>query len=221
VRTLGLLTLLVMLLAPAVARAQPVNVATLDDGTSAVTVTTGAEHGLMLGAGYVRAVAVADRALVLGGDLTLGWAEVDVDDFRVRAGALAPIVGRGRWRVLGGLAAIVRGTENDTARMIDVGADASVHAGWYTPRGLVALELGIDGALATHVAHSDAYRMYVYADARDGWYRTPGATLRAGVQGGVTVGRVDLILRAGRIHEASGEPAMFPFYGTLSIDTRW
>jgi hypothetical protein len=221
VRTLSRFALLAVLLVPLTARAQPVNVATLDEGTSAVTVTTGAEHGLMLGAGYVRAIAVADRALVVGGDLTLGWAEVDVDDFRVRAGALAPIVGRGRWRVLGGLAAIVRGTENDTARMIDLGADASLHAGWYAPRGLVALELGVDGALATHVAHNDAYRMYVYEDARDGWYRTPGATLRAGIQGGVTLGRVDVILRAGRLAESSGEPAMFPFYGTVSVDTRW
>ena len=55
-----LIALLVVLLAPLAAHAQDVNVAALDDGTNVVTVTTGAEYGLVLGAGYARVAAVAD-----------------------------------------------------------------------------------------------------------------------------------------------------------------
>jgi len=211
----------VLLAAPLAARAQHLNLGAVEDGTNVVTVTTGAEHGLALGAGYARVVAAADRPIVVGADLTLGWAEVDVDDFRLRASALVPVVGRGRWKVLGGLTATLRGTENEIARMTNVGTDVAMLAGRYARRGFFAVELGFDWAIATHVAHADAYRMTVYADARDGWYGNPGGMLRAGLQGGISFGRHDVILRAGRLHDVTGKPAMFPFYGTLTFDTRW
>jgi hypothetical protein len=211
----------VLLAAPLTAQAQHFNVGALDEGTDVATLTTGAEHGLMLGMGYARAVSVADRPVVVGGDLTLGWAEVDVDDFRLRADALAPIVGEGRWKLLGGLTATIRGTKNQIARMFDLGTDVAILAGRYAPRGFAAAELGFDWAMATHIDHREAYRTKVHAGARDGWYRNPGGMLRAGLQGGLSLGRLDLILRAGRFVDASGTPPLFPFYGTLTLNTRW
>lgn len=207
--------------APLAARAQDLGLGALDEGTNVVSLTTGVEHGLMLGLGYARVLAVADRPIVAGADLTLGWAEVDVGDFRLRARALAPIAGRGRWKLLGGLSSTVRGTGNELARMLNVGADAALLAGRYAPRWFAAAELGLDWAIATHIEHGDAYRMTVYAGARDGWYGNPGAVLRAGLQGGISFGRHDLILRAGRLLDLAGKPALFPFYGTLAFDTRW
>jgi hypothetical protein len=220
VKTL-LLVLATLVAAPLTAHAQHVNAGALDDDAKVVTVTTGAEHGLMLGLGYGRVTSVADRPVLVTGDVTLGWAEVDVDDFRLRVGALAPLAGRGRWKVLGGFAAIVRGTENDLGRLTSVGVDAAVLAGRYTRRALIALELGVDAAMATHVAHSDDYRRVVYADAPDGWYGNPGALVRAGLQAGVSLGRHDLILRAGRMVDLQGGAPMIPFYGTLTYDARW
>ena len=218
---LGFGFIAVLLAAPLTAHAQHFNVGALDEGTEVAMLTTGAEHGLMLGMGYARGVSLADRPVIVGGDLTLGWAEVDIDDFRLRAGALAPIVGQGRWKLLGGFTAIFRGTKNDIARMIDLGTDLAILAGRYAPRGFFAAELGFDWAMATHVDHRGLYRTKVHADARDGWYRNAGGMLRAGLQGGLSLGRFDLILRAGRFVDASGTPPLFPFYGTLSFNTRW
>jgi hypothetical protein len=219
--TMKLVAFAVLVAAPLTAEAQDINFGALDDGANRVSLTAGAEHGLSLGAGYARVVSVADRELVLGGDLTLGWAEVDVDDFRLRGGLLAPIVSHGGWKVIGGLASMIRGTKNYAARMINVGADVSVLAGHYARRWFVAGEVGFDWALATHVDHSEAYRMEVYADARDGWYGNAGGNLRYGVQGGVSFGRNDVILRAGRMQDVAGNPAMIPFYATLTYGARW
>lgn len=218
-KALAFITVLVA--APLTAHAQAHNFGALDEGANLVTVTTGAEHGLVLGAGDARVASLADRAIVLGAEVALQWAEVDVDDFRLRAGALAPIVGRGRWKLIGGVTSMIRGTQNETARMTNVGADVAVLAGHYRRHWFAAAELGLDWAIATRIDHSDAYRMQVNADARDGWYGNPGGNLRYGVQGGITFARHDVILRAGRLMGLTGDPAMFPFYGTLTFNTRW
>ena len=216
-----LIAFFAVILAPLTSHAQDVNVGALDESTNVATVTTGAEYGFVLGAGYSRVTTVGDRPLILSADLALGWAEVDLDDFRLRVGARAPLVDGRRWKVIGSLAASVRGTKNDIGRMTNVGTDVAILAGRYGRRGFVAAELGFDAALATHVTHADAYRMTVYADARDGWYGAPGGMLRAGLQGGVSFGRYDVILRSGRLMDIAGQPAMFPFYATLGFDMRW
>jgi len=210
-----------LIAAPLTASAQDINFGALADDTHIATVTTGAEHGLLLGAGYDRVVTLGDRPLVVGGQLALQWAEVDVDDFRLRLGALAPIFDRGNWKVVGAVCSTVRGTRNDTARMINVGPDVAVLAGRYSRHWFAVAELGFDWALATHVTHSDAYRMLVYADARDGWYGNAGGTLRAGLQTGVSFGGNDVILRAGRLADIGGKPPMFPVYATVAYDRRW
>jgi hypothetical protein len=209
------------LLAPTVARAQEVNLGALDQASNIVHVRTGAEYGFVAGAGYGRVVSFLDRQLVLGGDFTLPWAGLDLSDYRLRVSALVPIVGGRRWKLAGSIAPTLRGTKNDISRMTDVGADLGVVGGYYAPRWFVAGELGFDWAMSTYVHHTDAYRSLVYAGARDGWYANPGGNLRAGLQGGVSFGRTDVILRLGEVRDTGGAPPLLPFYGTLAVDTRW
>ncbi len=61
----------------------------------------------------------------------------------------------------------------------------------------------------------------LYADARDGWYAIPGGMFRYGIQGGVTFGDNDVVLRAGQQRDIAGELPLFPFYATLGYDRRW
>jgi hypothetical protein len=212
--------IIVMLLC-ATASAEDINFARLHNDTNIVTVTTGAEHGLVVGAGYARVMALAGHRFVVGGDLTLAGAEMDAHDMRLRAGALAPLVTHGGWKLIGGVSAVVRTTDNDVARMTDVGSDISLLGGHYTRRWFAAGELGFDWALATHIDHSDVYRMTTYPDARDGWYGNAGGLLRFGLQGGVSFGGNDVILRAGMLRDIQGNPTMFPIYATLAYDRRW
>lgn len=203
------------------ALAQPINLGSLDDEPNRVQVSTGAEYGFVAGVGYSRILPFLDRRVVLSGEATLPWASLDLADYRVRAGALVPIVGSTRWKLAGALAPTLRGTRNQVSDMTDLGVDASLVGGFYTPRWFVALESGVDLALTTHVRPSDAYRMNVHAGAQDGWFANPGANLRGGLQAGVTLARYDLILRAGQVRDAGGAAPLLPFYGTLTVDARW
>ena len=216
-----LITLLILVASPLAARAQSVNLGALDERTNLVSVTTGAEHGLVVGTGYQRVLATAERPILVGGDLTICGADADLGDVRARAGAIAPIASYGAWKLAGGLAAIVRGTKSDIARMVDVGADATLLLGRYTRRWFAAAELGFDWAIATHITPTEDYRMNVYPDARTGWYGNTGGVLRGGVQAGLSVGRADVILRAGKLVDVAGDPTMFPIYATLGVDTHW
>jgi len=86
--------------APLVARAQEVNLSRLDDEpANRVHVRTGAEYGFVAGVGYARTVSLLDRRLLLTGDVTVPFGGVDASDYRVRTGALVPIVGARRWRL--------------------------------------------------------------------------------------------------------------------------
>jgi hypothetical protein len=216
-----LIIIAVVLVSPLVARAQNVNVAAIADDSNVMTVTTGVEYGFVAGVGYTRALRIADRQLLVGGDAALAWAEADPSDFRLSAGARMPLVDGARWKVLGGLAASVRGTDNDLGRFTAIAGDAAIVAGRYAARGFVAAELGIDTTLSTHITPSEMYRMDVYPDAKSGWYGATGSMLRVGLQGGVTIARYDVILRAGRLLDTAGQPALMPIYGTLGVAARW
>jgi hypothetical protein len=217
-----LLAALIGMSAPFAAHAQEINFGALNEAQpNRVQLRAGAEYGLVLGLGYARSVPFFDRMLVLQGDVTLPSAEMDVNDYRLRAGFMLPIVGPDRWKLNGGMAGSVRGTENDIARMTSIGLDFALVGGYYAPHWFAAGELGFDWALTTHVDNSAAYRSTVYADAKDGWYASPGGNLRAGLQGGVSFGRYDVILRAGMLRDVAGEEPMLPFYGTLGFAMRW
>jgi hypothetical protein len=208
--------------APVAARAQEVNLSLLDDdAANRVHVRTGAEYGFVAGVGYARTVSVLDRRLLLTGDVTMPWAGLDVSDYRVRLGALVPIVGSRRWRLAGTFAPTVRGTENAAGSLTSLGTDLGVQGGFYARHWFLGGEAGLDWAMTTHVTHGDEYRENVYAGARDGWYAMAGGIVRYGVQAGVSFGRHDLVLRAGQMVDVGGEKPVLPFYGTLALDTRW
>jgi len=208
--------------APLAARAQEVNLSRLDDEpANRVHVRTGAEYGFVASVGYARTVSLLDRRLLLTSDVTFPFGNADASDYRVRAGALVPIVGSRQWRLAGTLAPTARGTQNAAGTMTSLGTDVGVQGGFYARHWFVAGETGLDWAMTTHIKYSDTYRELVYEGARDGWYAMSGGIIRYGLQAGASFGRHDLTLRAGQMVEVGGEKPMLPFYGTLSLDTRW
>jgi hypothetical protein len=209
------------LLLPLAARAQDLNLGALDEASNVVHVRTGAEHGFVAGVGYARVVPLFARPLVVSADVSLPWASLDASDYRVRLGALAPVLEVRRWKLSGGVAPTLRGTETALNRMTNVGVDLAMIGGYYARRWFAAAELGFDWALSTRVAHNDSYRALVYPAARDGWYANPGGNARAGGQSGVSFGRYDVVLRAGLVRDVRGEVPLLPFYATLSMNARW
>ena len=216
------LALVAALFAAAPARAQEVNLATLDGApANRVYLRTGAEWAFVAGVGYARTVPLWGRHLLVLGELTAPWATLDTSDYQARVGAVVPVVEWRGWELAGSFEPTVRGTKNDVSRMTSLGANAGVTGGYYARHGFVAGELGFDYALTTGITHTQLYRDLVYAEARDGWYINPGGNYRLGAQGGVSFGRYDLVLRAGILRDMKGAPPLFPFYATLAFVTSW
>jgi hypothetical protein len=207
---------------PIVAGAQEVNLSRLDDeSVNRIYVRTGVEHAFVAGLGYARVVPVLGRRVLIYGDLTLPWAGLDFSDYRVRVGALVPIVGTGGFQLAGTFAPTLRGLEDTAARMTNLGLDLGVVGGYYSRHWFVAAELGFDWAITTYIRHSDEYRTQGYADARDGWYAPAGGIFRYGLQAGATFGRYDLVLRVGQPRDVRGNAMMMPLYATLTLDLKW
>jgi hypothetical protein len=209
------------LLAARAAGATELNLATVEPGQNLVQVRSGAEFAFVASAGYARTLALFDRTLVLHGELTLPWAGVDASDWQVQTGALVPIVGRSGWRLAGDLALLLRTTKNEINRMTGFGLGVGTVGGYYARHWFAAGEAGLDWEYATYIAHTDLYRATVYADAKDGWYRSTGANVHGGLQVGGTYARYDLIVRYGLVRDLGWAPPMLPFYVTLAVNARW
>lgn len=208
---------------PSGATAQVVlNHAALDPGRpNVVHVRTGFDYGLIAEVGYSRALGLGSRTLLLSGQVTTPWAGADAEDYAARVGGTIDIVGRDRWRLLGGLGGTVQGTRNTLARMTSLGADGVLLGGYWSPGWFVAAEGGYEGAIATHVRHTDRYREVHYADARDGWYLDTAGNIRVGVAAGLSLGVYDLVVRAGQVRDREGHTHLLPAYASFAVNRRF
>jgi hypothetical protein len=213
----------VALACPAAVQGQMVpNFGALDPARpNIVHLATGLENGFVGGVGYTRAYGIGRRTLLLSGSVTVPWANADLRDHDVRIGASVDVLRGDRVRMVAGLGGGTRATTNLANRMRSVGADGVLLGGYWTARWFVAGEGGYDGAIATYVEHSDYYRETVYADARDGWYGDTGANIRLGMAGGLSLGRSDLVLRAGTARDREGRSQLLPAYAGLGLNVRF
>jgi hypothetical protein len=200
------------------ATAQELNLAaTSTERPSILALRTGLDHALVGEIGYLRVLAVGDRQLFVGGAAAMPWAEPDLADHRIQATVGMPFGGK-RWKLAGWLSPTLHGTENAASDMAAVGVDGRLTGGYYARRWFTAAEAGYDWIAATHITFSDAYRSRAYSGARDGWYRTPGGTAYAGLQGGVSFSSFDVVLRAGLPRSADLGPQTVPLYVTLGVN---
>lgn len=193
------------------------NVARFEPGRRSIYTTAGLDPAIVASLGYTNVFTVKGRPVQLLTELGVPAAKMDANDFRVRLGAQASLFSRGPWMLTGSLTAVTRGTENAIYRGINFGADLAGTLGIYRPGWFTATEVGYDAAVITHVRHSDFYREHYYPDAKDGWYLDAGGTYRFGAAGGVTLGRAEVVARAGWLRSEYGNDVTPPFYGALGV----
>lgn len=193
------------------------NVARFDQEANHVYATFGLDPAFIPAVGYARTIRLFGHPMRLAGDVGIVAASMDTRDFRARLHAFASVA---HWRSVhftASAAFITRGTENSIYRGLNFGADLTGSLGVYRPAWFVAGEFGFDKAVITHVTHSDWYRTYFYADARDGWYLDAGGTFHYGLVGGVTVGRVELLARYGLMRTEDFNDVTPPMYVGVGI----
>jgi hypothetical protein len=165
---------------------------------------------------------IGGRARVqLGAEFGSVVAAFDMRDWRARAIGRTTVAHLGWFRVTGEEAVIARGTSNSIYSAVNVGASTAFTAGAYQRRWFFAAEAGFDKAIATRVTNSEWYREWYYADAKNGWYVSPGGTFHAGLIGGVNIGRLELVARAGQLRTEQLNAMNPPMYGTLGVGLGW
>lgn len=202
------------------AAAYELNLAATPEDTHVVSSSVGLENAFVATVGYGHTLRLLDRVVLVGGNVTLPWATPDSGDFRLKVGGLVPVVTGAQWRLLAQVMPVLRGSESLLNRMTNFGVEAGVVGGYYGRRWFAAAELGGDWAMLTHVEHSARYRSTTYAGAKDGWYRTTGATVHAGFFGGYSLDTVDLVLRAGQQRDLHLDKLLVPAYLTLGVNVR-
>lgn len=148
-------------------------------------------------------------------------AAFDLRDWRARATARTSAVRWGAFRITAEEAVIARGTSNSIYSALNLGGAVTFTAGLYRRRWFAATEGGFDKAIVTRITNSDWYRTYYYADAKNGWYLTPGGTFHAGLTGGVSIANIELTARAGTVRTERWNAMTPPMYVSLGAGVGW
>ena len=191
------------------------------DSTKAWTYATFGLDPAFVGTAGVSGVIPGRFKLQVGAEFGTVVAAFDMHDWRARATARTTVVHWGAFRIATEDAFIARGTSNSIYTALNLGASTTLTAGAYRRRWFLAAETGFDKAIATRLTNSNWYREYYYADAKNGWYLTPGGTLHAGVAGGVTAGIAELTVRAGTLRTERWNTLVPPMYGSVGLGIGW
>jgi hypothetical protein len=185
-----------------------------------VNLQAGWDYGLVFGAGYGRQLNTKFPTVVHAG-FSLPSGEKIFDDFKVKMGGTVQLVKVHNFRGSVVVEGVFRRFESAPARILNFGSDMKAVIGYYKPKWYVAGEFGFDKAIATHFHHKDSFREY-FPEAQDGWYVPTGGNFYYGIQGGLTLKRNDVFLRAGKtVSEDLDKSAMVPLYLTVGGSMRF
>jgi hypothetical protein len=194
------------------------NVARLATRPNRVYTSMGIDPAIVTTVGFSRVVPIYGQRFQIAADIGIAGAQLDDPrDYRARLSVMTSIL---HWRSLhfaGSATFITRGTENSIYRGFNFGADFTGTAGVYRPGWFIAGEFGFDKAVITHVKHSDWYRTYFYADAKDGWYLTGGGTFHYGVNAGVAFGPFEVGGRFGWLRTEDLNELTPSLFGSLGV----
>lgn len=183
--------------------------------------SVGLEHGAILGIAYGYKVNMGPFPAVLTAEYSMPLGQDFPDDFKLRAGAQIRWAEAGDFRFSTNVNGIFRRYENSYARIENFGCEVSGALGYYRPGWYLAGEFGFDKAIVSHFRHSASYRES-FPGVIDGWYEpATGGNFFYGLQAGVSFGKQDIFLRAGRLisEDFKSAPAL-PFYGQLGYNVR-
>jgi len=193
------------------------NVARFGMERNRVYTTFGLDPAFVTSVGYARTFPVLTHEFQITGEVGMASNRADTRDFRSRIGTQTSLASWKALNLTGAATFVSRGTDNAIYRGFNFGADLTGAVGVYRPRWFVAGEMGLDKAVITHVKHSAYYRDTFYPDAKDGWYLDAGGTIHHGLSAGVTIGKAELVGRAGWLRTENYNSLMPPFYGSIGL----
>ncbi|MEZ4851344.1 MAG: hypothetical protein R3B93_22565 [Bacteroidia bacterium] len=189
------------------------------NAASTVQLYGGLKYGVILGVGYLHKLEIKNHPIWIGAQIESPFGENILDDHKEVLSAQGTIYQKGSFRVNSSLALIHRATQNPYANMNNLGAEISLNTGIFRPKWFLAGEVSFDQPFSTYITHHEAYRE-IYPQVRDGWYKTSGGNMRAGIQGGYSLKQFDVNLQIGPSLNSAGRMNMLFFYGILGVNWR-
>jgi len=214
--------ILFLILAAYVSRAQTQNWAGAPgDYRHFLRASVGLEQAVVFSIGYGYKVGVGPFPVILTSQYSMPAGGDLADDFKIKTGAQIRWFEAGNIHFSTNIDGVFRRYENDQVRIANFGCDVSGMLGYYRPHWYLAGEVRFDKAIVSHFKHSTIYREN-FPEVGDGWYEPPtGGNFFYGLQTGVTLGRQDIFLRAGKILADDFKTTpMLPFYGQLGWNLR-
>jgi hypothetical protein len=193
------------------------NVARFGADPNRVYTSLGVDPSVVGAMGYARVLTIAEHPFQFSLDGSVAVGDADVRDFKTRLAVQTSVLSWRSVHLTGSLAFVTRGTENSIYRGFSFGSSATGTLGWYRRRWFAAGELGFDKSIITHVTHSDWYREHFFPDAKDAWYLDTGGTYNAGVTGGLSLGRTEVVGRFGWARTERMNALLPPMYATLGL----
>lgn len=173
------------------------NITQFGDRPNRIYTVAGLDPAVIGTIGYARTFDLIEMPFQFTTEVGIQAIGTNARDFRSRIGVQGALL---HWRSLyvsGSATFIARGTENSVYRGFNFGSDFTATIGTYRRRWFAAGDFGFDKAIITHVTHSDWYRENFFPDAKDAWYLDTGGTYHYGAQGGLTLGRTEVVGRFG------------------------
>lgn len=210
--------LILLLTTVGFASAQNINWAALkDDNKNFLSLNAGLEYGMVMSAGYGYKLP-AKPPIILDVDYSQPVGSKTFDDLKSRIGGQLRVIQYGNFAFTARVHGVFRTYNNSLVRMTNFGSDLSGIIGYYRPKWFAAVEVGFDKAIVTKFKNSEIYKG-IYPGAKDGWYQpATGGNFYTGIIAGMSFGRTDVYLNAGRIatEDFKGAPYM-PYFGKAGV----
>ena len=215
-----LITLLFIIVFATLAKAQVINWRSFEAQQRMATLNAGLDYGLTYGAAYAHRLNTrVPMALTM--DVSIPSGHRLPDDFKVRMGLQVEVLRVGNLSATLKVNGVFRRFENTGARLLNWGGEFGGIVGYYKPGWFIAGEAGFDKAIVTHVQHAGSV-LDNTPGLRSGWYIPTGGNFQYGLQAGVSLGKTDLTLRAGRLLQQDFKTSpLLPLYVQLGANRRF
>lgn len=204
------------------AQAQVANIPAMKNNEQRIYAQFGLQDAFTVTLGYLHALPLSspEHPLVVSAELAVPIASFDLHDYRTTVRASYTITRLGNMAAVGNIGLIARGTQNDIFNAFNFGSDVGLAVGYYSEHWFAAASARYDKAWATHISHTDWYRTYFYADAKDGWYSSTAGNLSYSISGGLAIDRSEMTLQVGFSTTEQLRLPLLPWHGTLGYNYR-
>ena len=187
-----------------------------------INVNAGVESGLTYGFGYGHRINHKLFPAVVNIEYTSLAGNKTFDDYKVKMGLHINWFEKNNFKLNTKIQGVFRRNENDFVRLLNFGSDMSATIGYFKTKWFAAGEFGFDKAIITHFKHSEKYKDN-FSEVIDGWYEpSTGGNFYYGLQGGYSINKYDIYLRAGKfIQQDLKTKPLIPYYGQVGMNFKF